>query len=237
MESAVKELAKNADGDDTQHILRIMDNILYYSEKLSNEEAASYSLDLLIKRVLKRNRCVEIIEKIGDLLFLVRDPRNFQDELFEVSSQKTLTLPLLMLIFQISQDFDFNYRPFYQQLIEILTLDNVQSKGFLIFLINTLESRSVEREVVGHILHKLSRHSVLVKSSSVTHIVYAMLVIMRMHPATFNMVKELKELALLSYSFVPIKNIINRIFIESEYPLQRPKTVFLQNFVFPELDS
>lgn len=235
MDKAIEDLNANVNSGDMDHVIKLLDIVAEETTRLSNEDVSAYSIDFALKQILRNNKHIEIIEKTGDLLLLVRDPRNFQDELAEIMADRNLVLPTLMLMYQIGQDFDFEYEAFYQRLEEILTVDNVQSEGFLIFMLRCLNKRTLEFATIELFLKRLSSLSVSVFSRDSVKIVYCMLVIMRMHPACFVLTDDLKELSLLACSFESIKNIIQRIYIEAENPSKRPKVVFLQNFAFPEL--
>lgn len=236
MDKAVAELEALANTNDIYHINRVLDIIIDESSRLDGEALSAYALDPALKRILRNNKRIEVVEKIGDLFSLIRDPRNFHDELVELLDEPCLMIPTLMLMFELSQDFDFEYADFYVRLAESLTIENVQSEGFLLFVLRCLNKRTLDLPVLELYLRRLSQLSVAVPSGACIKIVYCILVIMRMHPASFAMCDELKELHILACSFESIKNIVQRIFIEARCPKKRPKVVFLQNFAFPELD-
>lgn len=236
MDRAIGDLSAAAGSGDTDSIVKLLDAVANEAEGLSSEEIAGHSIDHILKQILRNNRRIEVIEKIGDLLLLVRDPRNFQDELVELMEDERLVLPTLMLMYQMNQDFGFEYDGFYQRLVEVVTGENVQSEGFLLFMVRCLGRRGLEFRVVEMFLRRLSGLSTSVLSRDCIKIVYCMLVIMRMHPACFALADDLKELSLLACSFGPIKGVVQRIYIEAEHPQKRPKMVFLENFAFPELE-
>jgi hypothetical protein len=235
MDAALAELRENLESNDTMEICRLLDNIIYQAASLSNEQLAAYHIDSTMKIVLKRNMCIQILEKIPDLLVIIRDPRNLYDELMEYMNHANLILPTLMLMYQLRQSFDFEYDLFYNKLEEVLTTANAESEGFLLFMLRCLEDKQIDISIIRRILKKLSFLSIEVLSDSCIRIAYCILVIMRMHPASFKHLEELKELNILLYSLESIKNIVKRIFIEASNASKRPKIVFLQNFIFPDL--
>lgn len=237
MEQAIAELEENIDSADIDQIVPILNRIVHISSSLDPETLSTYSLDPLIRRLLRSNRCVELVEKIADLLPLIRDPRNFQDELISLLEIRPLALPVLMLIFQLSQDFDFTYGEFYNNLEDILSVDNIQSEGFLFFILRCLEPKDIDFETLKSFLQRLSSLAVFISSVACIKVLYCILVIMRMHPAAFRVAKDLKELYILAYSFESIRNIVKRIFIEAKHPKRRPKVIFLESFTFPALDD
>lgn len=234
MEKALANLKDTAETADTQQTISLLDTLIVEADNLSAEELTQYTIDPIIKKLLKTQPSIELLEKIGDLLFLIRDPRNFHAELVETATTESLTLPMLMLIFQIRQEFVFPYEQFYSQLLNLISVKTLKSEGFLFFLLRCFENKDIDFATVADLLRRLSTFSVVVPSQVCIRIVYTMLVIMRIHPAAFRLVPELNELSLLSASFDSIKKIVHRIFIEAEHPSERPKAIFLQNFTFPD---
>lgn len=235
MEKAVRDLKEVDPKEDTNEICRLMDIVIMHASTMTNEELVEYSLDPIIKKILKHHMCIQIIEKIGDMLTIIRDPRNFYDELVEFMKQPTLVLPTLMLMYQLKQCFEFEYDDFYNKLGEVLVVGNVESEGFLLFMLKCLEDQTIEIQVVEKILQKLSWLSVEVSSDVCIRIVYCILVIMRMHPASFKYLSHMKEMDIHLHSLDSIKNIVKRIYAEAVDAKKRPKMVFLQNFAFPDL--
>lgn len=235
MDEAMAELAGSLKSADVEHITKLLDIILERSKDLDTETKSRYILDSHLKQLLRKHPSIEIIEKIGDLFPLVRDPRNFYDELIDTLSYKLLILPSLMLIFHISSHFDFVYDDFYVKLEETVTEENVKSEGYLLFVLRCLDNRNIELGVVERFLKRFSQLSITVPSDVCVRIVYCMLVLMRIHPASFQFADSFKELTVLSRAVGPIKAITHQIFTESKYPERRPKAIFLNNFTFPML--
>lgn len=233
MQAAYENLNKNLDSNDVDLICKLLGIIADESLKLSQSKLSDFYLDFKIKKIIKNLKCIEIIEKIGDLCHLIKDPRNFHDELVSYLNVKHLLLPTLMLMYQLNGVFKVNYDEFYPKLFETLTIENMQSEGYLLFILRCLNVNSLEEEIIENFLKQISKISVEVNSECCIKLVYCILVIMRIHPATFKFTNDLKELNMLIYSFESIKNIVQRIFIEAKYPEKRPKMVFLQNFAFP----
>lgn len=235
MDDALANLEKNLTSTDIEHTIKLLDIIEERSKNLDRAELQKYKLDFHIKKLLRRNPCIEIIEKIEDLFHLIHDPRNFYDELVGLLESKSLTLPGLMLIHQIKASFNFPYDGFFNKLEEILTHENVRSEGFLFFVLRCLNQPQIDLGIIRSFLTKLAKLSSDVPSEISIRLVYCLLVVMRIHPAAFQFTPNLKELTVLVRSVGPIRAIVQRIFIESKRPERRPKTIFLQNFIFPAL--
>lgn len=235
MDKAIQKLKENVDSLEVDLLCKILDEVARESATAPNTQ--NVAIDFELKTILKNNKSIEILERIGDLCHLIRDPRTFQDELEDYFNVKALLLPTLMLMFQFYTAFKYQPDSFYVRLYDTINVDNIQSEGYLLFLLKCLDKQNLEQDVIDSCLRMLSKLSIEVNSDSCIKIIYCILVIMRMHPAAFELAEELKELNMLMYSFDSIKNIVQRIFIEAKYPLKRPKMVFLQNFVFPALNK
>ncbi len=237
MNQAIQELEQNINIEDRELLLFFLNKVISEMKNLSNEELATYSIDFIIKDLLRIHKCGELIEKIPDLLPIIRDPRNFYNELEMLFEDSKLTIATLMLIYELSKNYNFEYEHFYEKLENATNIENVNSDGFIFFLLQCLENKNVPLNVIKRFLHILSSLSVNVSSSVCLKLIYSILVIMRMHPVAFKFSNELKELYILAYSFEPIYIIVKRIFIESSDSTKRPKQVFLDNFLFPEFNK
>jgi hypothetical protein len=201
---------------------------------LGAEELSTYTIDSELKEILRNHKNAEIIEKISHLLPVVGDPRNFQDELSLCLEDDKLMIPTMMLIYQLNQYFNFECPEFHSRLETIITMSNIQSESLLLFVLRCLKNREIDLDVVIRILKKLSELSIALPSPWCTRIIYSMLLIMRMHPATFRYVDELKELNILMMSFDSVAKIVSRIFIEANNPNERKGSVQVDNILFPE---
>ncbi|KAI4292873.1 hypothetical protein PAPHI01_2147 [Pancytospora philotis] len=234
MEDALDRLVSVLDSGNPKQTAAALDEVIEAANDLPNEELAQHFIDPIVKKLLARLPTKGTLERVGDLLFLVRDPRNFHAELTAMAEDGAVALPALQLIFHIRQDFDFPYEEFHARLCGLIDAQTVQSEDFLLFILRCLEDRSTELPVVTDFLRKLSSVALQTSSAACLQVVYTILVLMRMHPAAFRAATSLSELGILTSSFASIKSIVQRILIEAEHPAERPRAVFLQNFAFPE---
>lgn len=237
MDKAILELQTNMNTADIDSMVEMLNRIIEEIPSLKSEDYSRYTMDFIIKELLKKFCCVELVEKIPDFFPLIKDPRNFYDEIEALFKDPLLIVPVLMLIHELSKNFIFEYDKFFEKLVLITNLENVQSEGFLLFLLVSFEHKIVSLSVIEDFLRILSFHSVYVSSKDCLKIIYCILVIMRMHPAAFKLSTKLKELYILAYSFDSICNIVKRIFLESKDPSRRPKHVFLESFSFPPFET
>lgn len=235
MQDAIANLERNIATGETEHIIRLLDVIHERSKTADEKTRQRVRMDGYFKVLLRRCPCIEVIEKIGDMLGLVDDPRSFYDELIATLDNRALLLPSLMLIFHISDSFDFTYDGFYARLEETVTQDNVCSEGYLLFMLRCLQRPKIELPVLARFVRRLSRLSALIPSEACVRVVYCILVVMRLHPPAFQLAKELGELTVHARGAGAIRGVVQRIYAEARRPSMRPKSVFLQNFAFPAL--
>lgn len=235
MEKAIESLRRCEDSTDLSEIKRCMDVLRNKSEEATEAELAEYAIDNTLKRILRNNPNAEILDRVEGLLMLVRDPRNFYDELDHLTTEEHLIVPTLMLVYEIRKHFNFEYEEFYTKLESTVSKENLCFEGYLLFLLKALQDRRTEESVIVPIIKKLCACSVEVSSSVCIRVLYSVIVILRMHPGCFKAVPSLNHLYILLESFGPISRIARRIFLEAENPHMRPSVVFLENFVFPTL--
>ncbi|KAI5149520.1 hypothetical protein ENBRE01_0954 [Enteropsectra breve] len=235
MEEKLKDLEVSLDQQNLLETIRLLDAISLYIPQIKKSDIQKYQMDGYIKRALKMQKSIEILEKIAALSALIKDPRNFYDELVAYLGIREMEIATLMLIYHLSENFDFEYDDFYVKLADSLNPANANSEGTLLFVLQCIEKKCAPKEMTERLVTKLASLSLQVSSEACVRIVYCILVIMRMHPALFKLAKDLKELHILKESFETIARIVERIFLEAESPKYRPKVVFLQNFAFPPL--
>lgn len=235
MEKAIKDLRECENSTDLSEIKRCLNVLRDRSIEATEAELSEYAIDHTLKCILRNNPSVEILDKIEDLLTLVRDPRNFYDELDHCISQRHLTVPTLMLVHEIRKHYNFEYEEFYTKLESTVSKENLYFEGYLLFLLKALQDRKIDESVVVPIIKKLCVCSVEISSSACIRVLYSVIVILRMHPGCFKAVPLLGQLYILLNSFDSISRIARRIFLEAENPHMRPPVVFLENFVFPTL--
>lgn len=237
MEEAINGLRECESSTNLGEIKRCMEVLKSKAEEATEEELSEHAIDHTLKRILQNNPSAEILDRIEDLLVLVRDPRNFYDELDHFTTYRDLIVPTLMLVHEIRKHFNFEYEEFYTKLESTVSRDNLCSEGYLLFLLNALQDRRIDESVIVPIIRRLCVCSVEVSSGECIKVLYATIVLLRMHPGCFKIVSELNQLYILLKSFPSISRIAERIFLEAANPHMRPSVVFLENFVFPTLEQ
>lgn len=237
MEEAIRDLRECESSTDLSEIKRCMDMLKSRSEEATEEELSGYAIDHTLKRILRNNRSAEVLDRVEGLLVLVRDPRNFYDELDHLTTLRHLAVPTLMLVHEIRKHFNFEYEEFYTKLESTASRENLCSEEYLLFLLNALQDRRIDESVIIPIVKKLCMWSVEVSSGECVKILYSIIVILRMHPGCFKVVPELNQIYILLRSFPSISRVAERIFLEAENPHMRPSVVFLENFAFPTLEQ
>jgi len=233
MDLAFEKLEELKDSTDLEKIKLALDRLI----RNSAAEAPSKPvyIDSVLKSIFRNNHTAELFDRVEDLFALIRDPRNFLDELDAYTDTKSLVVSTLMFIHELRVHFGTEYDEFYSKLAETVHKDNCASEGYLMFLLRVLTA-GVEEDDIVPIVVRLSEASVEVSSKNCVKVLYSIIVILRMHPGLFRMVKDLKQLYILLNSFEAISRIAKRIFVEAENPHCRPSMVFLENFVFPSLE-
>lgn len=235
MEKVLKDLQNCCSSSDLNEIKRCLNLLAIRAKELPENERKNYSVDQIIRTILRNHPCVEILDKISDILILSRTPSIYLDELDHFLSQQNLAVPALMLIFEIRNKLDVEFPSYYERLEETICLENAASEGYLILLMKSLQGRDLYEERVISIVMKLVDLTTEMKSSECIKILYSIIVILRMHPGCFQIVKNMKKLYIFLESIDPIANIARRIFIEAENPSMRPDIIFLENFSFPDI--
>jgi len=235
MEKIIKDLQDCSSSPDLNEIKRCLNLLAVKARELPDEQMKNYNVDPIIKTILRNHPCVEILDKISEILILSHSPVLFMDELNYFTAQPHLAVPTLMLIFEIKNRFDLEFPQFYEKLEETICRDNAISEGYLIFLLKTLQNRKLHTDEIAPIVKRLVQISTDTLSNECIKILYSVIVILRMHPGCFKIVHKLKKLYIFLESFDSIASIARRIFIEAENPELRPSMVFLENFSFPDL--
>lgn len=209
-------------------------------DKLKNapkDKKSDVRIDWILKEIFRRNHTAELFDRIEEVFDYVKDPRIFIDELDIFTEDKNLIIPTLMFIYNLRRRFDFEYDDFYKKLHESIQRDNCQSEGYLLFLLKALKDTQIDDNDIKPIIVRLSEISTEISSRGCVKVLYTIIVILRMHPGLFRIVKDLNHLYILLESLDSINRIARRIFIEAENPEMRPTMVFLENFTFPELEQ
>lgn len=235
MEKAIKDLKESIANVDFNELKRCLSLLATKTKEAPEEELKKHNIDMLIKTVLRKNPCVEILDKIEELLVAIKSPILILEELDRFTIQEHLAVPTLMLIFEMQNRFDIHYDTFYKKLETTVIKENVISEGYLLFVLKSLQNKRLHENEIIPIVRRLADLTTEVKSGACIKVLYSIIVILRMHPGCFKIVPSLKKLYLLLESFNEISTITKRIFLEAENPELRPSVVFLKNFTFPSL--
>lgn len=196
---------------------------------------SNVNVDYIIRDILRYTPEIDYLDKIVCLLEMVKAPGIFFNDILKFTDDSKSIVPALMLIFELKCRFEIEYEDFYIKLENSITTYHVEFEGYLIFIVTSLKDPHIPEKNVIPIIEKLVSMSLESKSSICVKILYTILVILRMHPGCFKIVNGLDALYIFLESLEPISAIARRIFVEAENSECRPKTVFLQNFRFPEL--
>ncbi|KAM0679923.1 hypothetical protein GINT2_001864 [Glugoides intestinalis] len=235
MEYALEKLEEAKNTTDIENIKLALDR--FKRATLEDNSGNKVYIDKIIKCLFQNNGTAELFDRITELFDHIKDPRNFLDELDGFTENKTRIIPTLMFIHELQSHFNLEYEEFYSKLYATIEVENCNSEGYLLFLLKALKDNKIEGKNIEPILSRLGEISVEISSTGCVKVLYTIIVILRMHPWLFRMVKGINQLYLLLQSFEPIARIARRIFIEAENPEMRPTMVFLENFVFPTLEA
>lgn len=235
MNEAFKKLDDLKTSTEIPKIKQALDK--FKKASIENPTHESFFIDSILKSIFHTNTTTDFFDRIEDLFEFIRDPRNFIDELDRYTEKRALAVPTLMFINELRTRFDFEYEDFYLKIKNTVRKENCVSEGYLIFLIKTLKSNKIEEEDVKAILLMLSQVSIEVSSKSCVKVLYTIIIILRLHPGLFRIVKDMNQLYILLNSFESISKIVKRIFLEAENPESRPSMIFLENFVFPSFEE
>lgn len=234
MEEAYNQLNEIKDTTDLSLIKLHLDRLKRAS---TLEPRGNYKIDSILKTIFKNNFTADLFDRVEELFFMIRDPRIFLDELDIYTRTRELIVPTLMFIFQLKKEFDMDYEDFYPKLLTTVTVYNCMSEGYLLFLLKALKDGGVDEDMLEPIIYKLSEITVEIPSKNCVKVLYAIIVIFRMHPELFRIANKLGQVYMLLNSFDYIANVAKRIFLEAENKHMRPAIVFLENFVFPMGDE
>ncbi|ORD93974.1 hypothetical protein ECANGB1_1321 [Enterospora canceri] len=229
-----------AKGGDTDGVVEILSRISEMTSSFDAETLAQFSIDLELKQVLRENRKAEVIEKTAELLPLIRNPKNLYDELVGCLGDEELGIPTLMTVYLLQQETEFHFSGFEAAVLDAIRPENARVEGFLFFILQIAERSIINRgcrtfmvQVADRLI--LAATDGVGESKAATRILYAVLVLLRMHPAIFQEV-QLRRLNILRASVGNVRQMAERILLEARNAFLRPKRVFLDNFSFPEDD-
>ncbi|KAL6120449.1 hypothetical protein NUSPORA_02822 [Nucleospora cyclopteri] len=238
-EKLLNDLTKIKSSKNTDRILNTFDGLIEKSSFLEADQLAVYCIDYDLKEILKNNQKSEIIEKVEDLLFLIRDPRNFYNEIISCLYSEKCSVPTLMLIFVLERETSFCFEEYDEFVVNAINELRVTSEGFLFFLLQNIQrnilqkKRKESHQIINKLIFTLPH---LKDTRTLVKVLYIILVALRMHPSSFSCIRK-EKLVIFTKSLKTVAQIVNRIFLEAKNPEMRPKTVFLENFSFPEIKS
>ena len=241
LETAIKSLEELVSTDDFSHadVCKCLDKIIEITQNEEPEIIAALSIDKPLRIILQQKKDTEIIEKISYLLCLITNVKELFYHLEDCLDDPETATPTLMLIFLLQTETEFYDENFNVKLVECINLRSISSEGFLFFILQVLEENLLEQkgDLCREIVDKLIEICFQIRcTKKLTKVLYVILVGLRMHPILFKKV-EIRKLHILTATFKAVSGLVERIFIEAQNPVLRPKTVFLKNFIFPEFTN